>query len=138
MADLQAWFDGLSVRPGETQDRLAALEQRVATLETEIQKLRHQLETLPVVKKKAPPCPTEETPTNLTHLSDFCVQHFIPYQAAADLFPHMIRGQYITIQRRKQAVIGPKGRHDFWVQMHIRPDFRACDDCPHEECGQSV
>jgi hypothetical protein len=29
-------------------------------------------------------------------------------------------------------VIGVKGRHDFWVQLHNRPDFRSCDDCPHE------
>ncbi len=136
IADLEAWHHSLTVRPGETQERLAALEARVAELEAEVQSLRKQLET--VATKKAPPKPTTTAPDGFSYLSDFCTEHFVPYQVAASLFPHMIRGQYITIQRRKQAVIGPKGRHDFWVQLHNRPDFRSCDDCPHEENGQSV
>jgi DNA-binding transcriptional MerR regulator len=134
IADLQEWYDSRSVRPGETQERLTALEARVAELEAQVLSLRKQLET----KKKEPPKPATTAPDGFTYLSDFCTQHFVPYQAAASLFPHMIRGQYLTVQRRKQAVIGPKGRHDFWVQLHTRPDFRSCDDCPHEENGQSV
>jgi uncharacterized coiled-coil protein SlyX len=136
IADLEAWYHSLHVRPGETQERLTALETRVAELENEVETLRKQLETM--AKKKEPPKPSATAPDGFTYLSDFCTQHFVPYQAAASLFPHMIRGQYLTVQRRKQAVIGPKGRHDFWVQLHTRPDFRSCDDCPHEEYGQSV
>lgn len=127
--DLEAWYNSLSVRPGETQDRLAALEARVEALESEVQALRRQLETS---AKKAPPKPATTAPDGFTYLSDFCTQHYVPYQSAEELFPHAIRGQYITVQRRKQAVIGPKGRRDFWVQLHNRPDFRACDGCPHE------
>jgi hypothetical protein len=134
--DLQEWYASRSVRPSETQDRLTALEARVEALESEAQALRSQLEAM--ATKKEPPKPATTAPDGFTYLSDFCAQHFIPYQAATDLFPHMIRGQYITVQRRKQAVIGPKGRRDFWVQLHTRPDFRACDDCPHLEDGQSV
>jgi HAMP domain-containing protein len=131
VADLEAWYHSLIVRPGETQDRLTALESRVTQLENEVQALRRQLETgVPV--KREPPKPATIAPDGFAYLSDFCAQHYVPYQAAADLFPHMIRGQYITVQRRKQPVIGVKGRHDFWVQLHNRPDFRACDDCPHE------
>lgn len=132
--DLQQWYASRSVRPGETQDRLTALEARVAELEAEVQSLRKQLEAT----KKVPPKPVATAPDGFAYLSDFCTQHYVPYQAAADLFPRAIRGQYITVQRRKQAVIGPKGRRDFWVQLRTRPDFRACDDCPHEENGQGV
>ncbi len=134
IADLEAWYHSLTVRPGETQERLTALEMRVGELEAQVLSLHKQLEA----KKKEPPKPATTAPDGFTYLSDFCTEHYVPYQAAADLFPHMIRGQYLTVQRRKQAVIGPKGRHDFWVQLHNRPDFRACDDCPHEEYGQSV
>lgn len=136
ITDLQEWYASRSVRPGETQERLTALEARVEALESEVQALRSQLGTM--ATKKAPPKPSATAPDGFNYLIDFCAQHYVPYQAAADLFPHMIRGQYITVQRRKQAVIGPKGRRDFWVQLHTRPDFRACDDCPHEEHGQSV
>jgi hypothetical protein len=128
ITDLETWYASLYVRPGETRDRLATLEARVTELEAEVQSLSRQLEA----KKKEPPKPTISVPDGFTYLSDFCAQHYVPYQAAADLFPHMIRGQYITLQRRKQPVIGVKGRHDFWVQLHNRSDFRACDDCPHE------
>ncbi len=137
IADLEAWYNSLHVRPGETQERLTALEARIEALESEVQALRRQLETS-VPAKKEPSKPATTAPDGFTYLSDFCAQHYVPYQAAADLFPHMIRGQYITVQRHKQAVIGPKGRHDFWVQLHNRPDFRSCDDCPHLENGQSV
>ena len=132
LADLEAWYHSLTVRSGETQERLTALEMRVAELEAQVQSLRKQLEA----KKKEPPKLATTAPDGFTYLSDFCTEHFVPYQAAADLFPHMIRGQYLTVQRRKQAVIGPKGKRDFWVQLHTRPDFRSCDDCPHEEDGQ--
>jgi excisionase family DNA binding protein len=133
MADLQAWHSSRYVRPGQTEDRIAALESRVGQLESEIQALREQL-----TAKKAPPKPTTAAPDGFTYLSDFCAQHYVPYQAAADLFPRAIHGQWITVQRRKQAVIGPKGKHDFWIQLHSRTDFRSCDDCPHEEHGPSV
>ena len=136
ITDLQEWYASRSVPPGETQERLTALETRVAELENEVETLRKQLETM--AKKKEPPKPSATAPDGFTYLSDFCTEHFVPYQAAASLFPHLIRGQYITVQRRKQAVIGPKGKHDFWVQLHTRPDFRSCDECPHEENGQSV
>ncbi len=133
IADLQMWHSSRSVRPGETQERIAALETRVSELEREMTELRERL-----TARKALPKPTTTAPDGFAYLSDFCTQHYVPYQAAADLFPRAIHGQYLTVQRRKQAVIGPKGRRDFWVQLHNRPDFRSCDDCPHEENGQSV
>lgn len=71
-------------------------------------------------------------PDGFTYLSDFCLQHHVPYQAAADLFPRAIHGQPIKVGKRNYPVIGPRGRHDFYVQLHTRPDFVTCDDCPHE------
>jgi len=127
--DLEAWHASLHLRPGETQDKLTELETRVAALETETQELRRQLEVSRPAKKT--PKANEAPPEGFTYLSDFASQHFIPYQAAADLFPQMIRGQNIKSGRRLHPAIGPKGRRDFWVQLHIDPSFRACDDCPH-------
>src|SRR3954465_14560784 len=91
ITDLLSWHATLHVRPGETQDRLTMLEQemnelraRVATLESQLQ----GLQTGPM--KRVPPQTDTAAPEGFIYLSDFCTQHFIPYQAAADLFPHMI------------------------------------------------
>lgn len=112
----------------EQDERIEKLTARVATLESQLQGLQTA-----GPKKRVPPKPDEEAPEGFTYLSDFCTQHYVPYQAGADLFPRAIHGQHITVQRRKHAVIGPRGKHDFYVQLHTRDDFRACDDCPHEE-----
>ena len=181
IADLQEWYASRSVRPGETQDRLTALEaqytkllnlwqetraamdnidllqenlkfevtaqlnkfatllkeqdERIEKLTARVKLLEEQLQA-----KKAPRQHKTSIalPDDFVWLSDFCAQHFVPYQAAEVLFPHAIRGQKIKSGRRLVPMIGPKGRRDFWVQMHNRPDFRSCDDCPHEENGQTV
>ena len=132
MADLRAWHSSRMLRPGQTEDRLAALEARVGQLESELQALRKELESS-LAKRKAPPKPSEEAPAGFTYLSDFCAQHYIPYDAAEELFPRAIHGQKIKVRGRLQPIIGSRGRHDFWVQLHNRLDlgFRSCDDCPH-------
>jgi hypothetical protein len=43
----------------------------MSNLEAEVQSLRRQLEASPPARKKAPPKPVEEAPTNFTYLSDF-------------------------------------------------------------------
>lgn len=132
ITDLLSWHATLHVRPGETQDRLTMLEQEVAELRARVATLESQLQGLQTgAKKRVPPKPDEEAPEGFTYLSDFCSQHFVPYQAASDLFPHMIRGQKIKIGRHLHPMIGPKGRHDFYVQLHTRDDFRTCGECPH-------
>jgi hypothetical protein len=136
--DLRAWHARLYVRAGETQDRLKALEIRVSALDAEVQDLRRQLEASPVTKKKAPPRPATTAPDGFLYLSDFCTQHYVPYQAAADLFPRALRGLKMKVGRSNQIILGPKGRHDFYVQLHTRSDFRSCDTCPHEEHEQSI
>jgi excisionase family DNA binding protein len=133
--DLQAWHTSLTVRPGETEHRIEALETRVAQLESEVKALRSQLEN--ALAKKAPKT-DKAPPDGFTYLSDFCRQHFVPYRVAEELFPRAIYGQKIKIGRRLYPMIGPKGRHDFWVQLHTHADFRSCDDCPHEEHGHGV
>ncbi len=134
MADLQAWFDGLHVRPGETQDRLAELEARVGDLGAQLTELREQTQRIEELRlKRTPPKTNGVPPEGFVYLSDFCTLHHVPYQAAEELFPRAIYGQKITVRRRNYPVIGPKGRHDFWVQLHPRADYVTCDDCPHEE-----
>jgi len=134
ITDLLSWHATLHVRPGETQDRLTMLEQEVAELRARVATLESQIQGLQTgTMKRLPPKPVEAAPEGFIYLSDFCSQHFVPYQAAADLFPHSIRGQRIKIGRRLYPMIGPKGKRDFYVQLHTRDDFRTCDDCPHEE-----
>jgi hypothetical protein len=126
--DLRAWYAELYLRGAEVQDRLKALESRVTALESQLAAMQ-----INGTMKKALPKPDEEAPEGFTYLSDFCTQHHVPYQAAADLFPRAIHGQKIKVGRRNQPVIGPKGRHDFYVQLHTRDDYVTCDDCPHEQ-----
>lgn len=82
-------------------------------------------------EQDTPRKPGAAPPDGFTYLSDFCTLHHVPYQAAADLFPRAIHGQPIKVRGRNYPIIGPRGRHDFWVQLHTSPDFVTCDDCPH-------
>lgn len=137
--DLEMWHYSLTVRPRETQNKITELEARITELENQVYILHQQMEvTSPA--KKAPLKPEDTAPDGFTYLSDFCHMHYVPYQAAADLFPRAIHGQKITVRGRLQPIIGARGRRNFYVQLHTRPDFRTCDDCPHEitENGHSV
>ncbi len=187
MADLEAWHATLHVRPGETQDRLKALETQVTELfdlwqrtraamdnldtlqehskvkvtnqlnkfvtilrekDEHLEKLTAHVEALEgrleelqatrPMKKMQPQIETTALPEGFMYLSDFCTIHHVPYGAAGILFPRAIRGQKIKVGRRNYAMIGPKGQRDFSIQLHTRDDFVTCDDCPHEESGQSV
>jgi hypothetical protein len=131
--DLLSWHATLHVRPGETQDRLSALETRLADLEAEVQSLRRQLEVSPVAKKTPLPKIDTAPPEGFMWLADFCVLHHVPYHAAEELFPRAIFGQRIGPKRHNYPAIGPKGQHDFYVQLHTRGDYVTCDDCPHAE-----
>jgi excisionase family DNA binding protein len=124
ITDLEAWHATLHIRPGETQDRLKALETEVAELRARVE----QLES----KKKREPKTEEAPPEGFVWLTDFARQHFVPYAEAERLFGMgMIKGQPIKVKGRLHPMIGPRGQHDFYVQLHTRPDFRSCDQCPH-------
>jgi len=112
--------------------RLEKQEQEIAHLRAHIQELEAQFQLGEDSKKKALPKTDTAAPEGFTYLSDFCALHHVPYQAADDLFPRAIHGQKIKVRGRNHPVIGPKGRRDFWVQMHRRADFVSCDNCPHE------
>jgi excisionase family DNA binding protein len=140
LQDLEAWQASLVVRPGETEDRLAALEAQVAQLTAQVTELTGELAALRGFIEREPgkrslPKPEDALPAGFTWLADFASQHFIPYQEAERLYKvAAIHGQKITVSgRRSPVAIGPKGRRDFWVQLHVHPDFRSCDDCPHAE-----
>lgn len=172
LQDLGAWHSTLHVRPGETEDRLAALESQINALTERWQKTREAIDILEVLqetlkfevfthldkfasilkeqgerleqiekqladlqsKKKTPPKLDTALPDGFVWLSDFADLHYIPRNEAQRLYNiHAIHGQKIGSSRRNYPAIGPRGRHDFWVQLHTHADFRACDDCPHEE-----
>lgn len=173
---LHAWYSTLYVRPGETEDRLAALESQATILINQWQKTREAIDILEVLqetlkfevvtqlgkfatilkeqgerleqiekqltdlqsKKKTPPKLDTALPDGFVWLSDFCIQHYVPYPVTLKLFPHAIHGQKIGSYRRNYPALGPRGRRDFWIQLHDRPDFRACDDCPHAMNDQGV
>jgi len=110
-----------------TRDRASGVGEQKYLIPSEQEKARQLNQARTPRKTDAAP------PDGFTYLSDFCTQHHVPYQAAADLFPRAIHGQPIKVGRRNYPVIGPRGRHDFYVQLHTSPDFVTCDDCPHEE-----
>lgn len=109
-----------------TRDRVSGMGEQKYLIPSEQEKAKQLNEARTPRKTDTAP------PEGFTYLSDFCTLHYVPYQAAEELFPRAIRGQKIKIGRRLYPVIGPKGRHDFYVQMHARADFHPCDDCPHE------
>ena len=139
ITDLLSWHTTLHVRPGETQDRLTMLETQVSELRARVAILESQLAT--GVHKPVQPPPVElKLPEDHVLLSDFADQHYISRNEAQHLYEiHAIHGQPISKSARsyKHIAIGPKGRHDFWVQMHTRADlgFQTCDNCPHNEEG---
>jgi len=144
MTDLEAWHATLHVRPGEREDRLTELEQEVSELRARMATLESQLAELSSTGARKPiqsPPAELKLPEDHVWLSDFADQHYISRNEAQHLYEiHAIHGQPIsrTAKSHKHIAIGPKGRHDFWVQLHTRDDFRACDDCPHEESGHRV
>ncbi|SRR6266571_749997 len=144
ITDLLSWHATLHIRPGETQDRLSALESQIAILTARVAELESQLADLQATaaKKQGQQPPDElKLPDGHIWLSDFADQHYISRNEAQHLYEiHAIHGQPISksAKSRKYIAIGPKGKHDFWVQLHTRADYVTCDDCPHEESGQSV
>jgi hypothetical protein len=123
----------------QMQDRVALLEAQVIILTVQVQKQAGELvELWRLVEKESSkrmlPKPEDAIPEGFTWLADFARQHFIPYREAERLSAvAAIHGQKITRGRRAPLALGPRGRHDFWVQLHVHPDFRPCDDCPHDE-----
>src|SRR5437667_6784543 len=84
MTDVLSWRATLHVRPGETQERLKALETQLSQLTARVALLEGQFADLQAAgpKKKAPPQPESAAPPDFTYLSDFCRLHFVLYQAA--------------------------------------------------------
>ena len=120
-----------SGQPQTEVDMPEDLTAKVKALEAEVSELRARVEALEGKKRREPK--TEEAPPEgFVWLTDFARQHFVPYAEAERLFGMgMIKGQPIKVKGRLHPMIGPRGQHDFYVQLHTRPDFRACDDCPH-------
>ncbi|HEX3641777.1 MAG TPA: hypothetical protein VHV10_10840 [Ktedonobacteraceae bacterium] len=120
--------------PEDLAVKVKALEDEVADLKARVE----QLES----KKQVPQPPAElKLPEDHVWLSEFADLHYISRNEAQHLYDiHMIHGQPIsrTAKSRKHIAIGAKGRRDFYVQLHTRDDFRACDDCPHEESGHRI
>ena len=144
ITDLLSWHATLHVRPGETQDRLTVLEQEMNEMRVRMATLESQLAELSSTGARKPvqPPPSElRLPEDHVWLSDFSDQHYISRNEAQRLYEiHAIHGQPLsrTAKSHKYIAIGEKGKRDFWVQLHTRADFRACDDCPHEESGHHV
>lgn len=130
IADLQEWYTSRYVRPGETQDKLEALEAQYTKLLNLWQETRAAMDNIDLLQenlkfevttqlnkfatllkeqdeliekltarvklleeqlqaKKAPRQHKTSIalPDDFVWLSDFCAQHFVPYQAAEELFP---------------------------------------------------
>ena len=114
---------------------LAEALQRIKELETQVAELRARVEQLESKKPIQQPPAELRLPVDHVWLSDFADQHYVPRNEARRLYDiHMIHGQPISrsAKSRKYIAIGATGKRDFYVQLHTRDDFRACDDCPHQ------
>ena len=124
-----------SGQPQTEVDMPEDLAAKVKALEHEVADLKARVEQLESKKPVQQPPSELKLPDGHTWLSDFADQHYVPRNEAQRLYDiHMIHGQPISksAKSRKYIAIGAKGRHDFYVQLHTRDDFRTCDDCPHE------
>lgn len=132
-------------------------EQRLATMEAQIEDLQRQVEHLsvqveeqarviaqlsapsPVVASKAPAQKAVELapstpPEGLILLREMADVHGVSRNEAERRYKTgMIAGVKRPWPGYKREVIalGPKGRRDFWAQFHQIQGFQACDDCPH-------
>ena len=99
------------------EQRVCAIENRLRQVEDQVTDwqsiMSDSLYKIGIVEGLASSLQRDQVPPDgFTYLSDFCAQHFVPFQAAEELFPHAIRGQKIKSGRRLVPMIGPKGRHD--------------------------
>ncbi len=115
---------------------MSDLRARVAALERQLA----EMQLVRAKKEKQPPADLK-LPKNYDWLFAFADKHDIPRDEAQRLYElHAIHGQSISRSAKstKHIAIGSKGRHDSWIHLYTHPNFRSCDDCPHDENGQSV
>lgn len=135
VADLEAWHD---LKTDTTDRRIATLEQQVQALETQVQqltKLVGQLSRQEIFQPDMPGQPLKPL-ADVMHLNQFADLHGMSHNESEQLWKRgFIKGQREPKQGRKRGliVIDSEGMRDFWVQFHDRPDFTACDHCPHQD-----
>lgn len=133
VSDLEVWHD---LKTDTTDRRIATLEQQVQTLERQVQqlaKLVGQLSRQDTNKPDKPGQPLEPL-AEVMHLNRFADLHGVSRNEAEGLWKTgFIKGQREPGKRRGSILIHSEGMCDFWVQFHDRPDFRACDHCPHNQ-----
>lgn len=116
----------------KTQDEhIEALERQVRTLTEQLGQLTGQ----EIPQPDMPGQPLEPL-ADVMPLNQFADLHGMAHNESEQLWKRgFIKGQRESKQGRKRGsiLIDSEGMHDFWVQFHDRPDFRACDHCPHNQ-----
>jgi DNA-binding transcriptional MerR regulator len=124
---------------GETEQRLAALEQRVQQLELQIETLLSRQERLkPPRQTKPRERTTGPLPKHLVSLLVFAKQHNVPEQK---VLTHVTMDLPLLPAKRGEwtdhdgavvtLALDAKGRAAFHQLYHDTPPFVACKQCPH-------
>jgi excisionase family DNA binding protein len=139
---------GHAPNPAVMENRIAALERRLAEIELLVEQLQHkQLETKgkigakkPLASRSRPSTKDTPLPERLVLLQAFVTLHAVSSNEADKLwkagFIHVVKRPEAGGKQRQTIALDEQGRHDFWVQFHATPGFRSCDQCPHPAPGQ--
>lgn len=129
---LKQQFEALAEEQGTAKSGL--LDEAIADLLA-----KYHPTILPVEQKTPAPVEVVVQPPDaivphddLVSLQSFADLHAVNRNEAMRLWSAgLIAGSKQGNGRQQIIMLAAKGRHDFWVQFHETPGFRACDDCPH-------
>jgi len=143
---------GHAPNPAVLESRIAVLERRFSEMDLLVEQLQHerqdvQLETKrrtgatkPLASRPRPSIQDTRLPEGFVLLQAFVALHAVSSNEADRLwkagFIHIVKPPRIEGKQRQTIALDEQGRRDFWVQFHVTPGFRSCDQCPHPARGQ--
>lgn len=115
------------------QQRIKELEEQLAAYQQITQPTKPPLKAPAKRKKKVS---IKKLPATLVGRRAFADLHSVPDSIAANACKSgkiaAVQGKWLYQKRVIYQALGDRGKHDFYQLYHQRPDFTACDHCPHE------
>ncbi len=114
-------------------------QQRIADLEAQLtayQQKEKQLSVASKSKAKRKKTQAKNLPASLASRSAFAQLHGVPDGTAASACSSgkiaTVVGTWLYKSRTIHQALSERGKHDFYQVFHTRPDFKPCEECPHE------
>jgi hypothetical protein len=125
LAEIEAQYQQ---RIKELEDQLAAYQQQTSMNQPVTQPSKP-----PKRKKKAS---VKKLPATLEARRAFADLHHVPDAIVASACKSgkitAVQGKWLYQSRVVYQALGDRGKHDFHQLYHQRPDFKACEHCPHQ------